>query len=102
MPRIIRHHSYGGLAKYNLPRGVEVTIDATVVPRDGYVVCADVDGERLLGVLRVLERAKDGTITRAALVPHNPVFPTYEVTGDKILGVATKIRPLESGTAGCH
>jgi len=102
MQRIIRHRSYGDLAKYNLPHSVEVTIDATVVPRDGYVVCADVDGERLLGVLRVLEQAKDGTITRAALVPHNPAFPTYEVTGDKILGVATKIRPLESETARRH
>ena len=85
--RLIKVRSPCDLADYSVPPGTEVIVDCDMVPCCGYLVCAEVHGQRIIRRLIVLEQAEDGTLTRVALVPHNPAYPTWEASGDQIVGV---------------
>ena len=97
--RLIKVRSPRDLADYSLPPGTVVYVDREAVPHCGCLVCAEVHGEQIIRRLRVLERAEDGTLVRVALIRHNPVYPTWEVSGDAIIGVVVGLKrpPVPTG-----
>ena len=88
-PEATYHARMGGKAMENagIPDGAYLLFDRGITPKNGYIVYAWIDGER---VIRFYEKLKDG---RIRLYPASNGFPTYyidtEFVEHSLIGVVT-------------